>query len=127
METQDSTSTETIPPKEMFELFQKLMNIPEWFGTWSLAAGIIGFFVSGLYVLASIQLLQVKKNAIKLFYYATGITIGFKLLSGVVAVLGLSFIGLTMMVSSVFGIVINLVLLIVVATGNKEAFAEQAA
>ncbi|HIJ65077.1 MAG TPA: hypothetical protein HPP77_03930 [Candidatus Hydrogenedentes bacterium] len=116
-----------MPPVAPFKAFQKMWDFPEWFGTWCVVAGFLALFVSGFYVFASIRLIQVKPSAIKLFYTAAGIAIGFTLLRGVVAMAAESFMGLGMLMGGMFGLVINVVLLIVVATADKEAFSSQQA
>ena len=108
--------------EEVFEVFNKMWDVPEWFNTWSIAAGVIGLFVSGFYIIASIFLLQIKRASIQLFYTALGICICFALVKGIVAVSAMTIIGMSMMVWSVLGLIINIVLLTVVATSDKKVF-----
>jgi len=110
------------PPVEMFGFMEKFWNFPPWFKTWSLAAGITGIFVSGFYIFASILLLLVRKNGIRLFYWAAGISIALSLAKGIAGVMANPLIGVSMMVWSIVGIVISVVLIIVVATSDKQAF-----
>ena len=44
-------------------------------------------------------------------------------MKSVIAMAAMSFMGMGLMMGGMFGVVINVVLLTVVATGNKEAFA----
>jgi len=127
IENQEVTNPQQIFPKKMFETMKKMLDTPDWFDTYCIIAGIVAFFVSGFYVFASIQLLQTKPTAIKIFYSAVSLTIGFSILKSIVAMVAMSFMGMAMMMGGTFGIVINVVLLIVVATGNKEAFILQEA
>jgi hypothetical protein len=122
MEKQVAADPRQAPPKEMFKVFEKMWDVPEWFGTWCVAAGLIALLISGFYLFASIRLLQVKPTAVRLFYCAAGLSIGFALLKVVVALAATSFMGMTMMFGGMLGLIINVVLLIVVATGNKEPF-----
>ncbi len=121
-EMQKNIEENEAPPEEAMNMFNKIWNMPGWFKTWSVVAGIIGLIISGFYIFASIGLLQVKKSAIKMFYWVVGICIGFTFLKGVIAVSALSFIGISLMVGGLIGIVIDVILLIVVATGDKQAF-----
>ncbi len=127
MEKQETTDPQQTAPKEMFKTMEKMWDVPDWFDTYCVVAGIAALFVSGFYVFASIRLLQTKPTAIKLFYSAAGLDIGFTVLKSVVAMTAASFMGMGMMMGGMFGLVITVVLLIVVATGNKEAFAKQEA
>ena len=109
-------------PTEMFKFMGKMWEFPEWYGKWIVIFGVIKLFLCGLYLFASIRLLQIKPSAIRLFYLAAGLTIFLSLLKGIVSLSALSFIGFTMMFGVMFGVIIDIVLIIVVATGNKEAF-----
>jgi hypothetical protein len=109
-------------PTEMFKFMGKMWEFPEWYGKWIVIFGVIKLFLCGLYLFASIRLLQIKPSAIRLFYLAAGLTIFLSLIKGIVSLSALSFIGFTMMFGVMFGVIIDIVLIIVVATGNKEAF-----
>ena len=77
--------------------------------------GLIGVFVSGFFILASIRLLQVRRSAIKLIYAALAIEIIANILllpEGIVL----------KTISILSGVVIYIVLLLVVAAGDKRAF-----
>ena len=127
IEKQETTNPQQMPPKGMFKAMEKMWHVPDWFDTYCMIAGIAAVFVSGFYVFSSIRLLQTKPTAIRLFYSAAGLAIGFNILRSAVAVVAMSFMGMAMMMGGMFGVVINVVLLIVVATGNKGAFASQEA
>ena len=109
-------------PMGIFKSFSKMMDFPDWFGTWSIISGILKLLVSAFFLLASIHLLQMKTSSIKLFYWAAGSSIALGVLKGIVALSAVSFMAIAMMFGGVFGIVIDIVLIIIVATGNKEAF-----
>ena len=123
MEKLETTNPQQMPPTEMFKAFGKMADVPDWFTTYCVMAGITALFVSGFFVFSSIRLLQTKPTAIKLFYLAAGLSIGFTIVKSVIAMAAMSFMGMGLMMGGMFGVVINVVLLTVVATGNKEAFA----
>ena len=112
-------------PLGMFKSFTKMFDFPDWFGTWSIISGILKLLVSAFFLLASIRLLQMKKSSINLFYWAAGSSIALGVLKGIVAVSAVSFMAIAMMFGGVFGIIIDIVLIIVVVTGDKEAFYRQ--
>ena len=112
-------------PLGMFKSFTKFLDFPDWFGTWSIISGILKLLVSAFFLLASIRLLQMKRSSINLFYWAAGSSIALGVVKGIVAVSAVSFMAIAMMFGGVFGIIIDIVLIIVVATGNKEAFYSQ--
>jgi hypothetical protein len=111
-----------MPPKKMFEMMQKMWNLPEWFSTWSVIAGLFQLLISGFYLLSCIWLLQMKPASINMFYCAAGTKILLGIVNGVVAIMASSLMIMMMMAWGVVGIVFHIVLLIVVASGNKEAF-----
>ncbi len=109
-------------PMGMFKSVTKMFDFPEWYGTWSIISGIIKLAISALFLLASICLLQLKPSSIRFFYWVAGSSIALGVIKGAVAVLAVSFIGIAMMFGGIFGIIIDIILIIVVATGNKAAF-----
>ncbi len=114
---------EDFPPEEFIEIGAKLLDLPDWFYTWSIVFGLIGFFVYGYYLFTSIWLLLIKKSAVRLFYIAIALSICFSLLRTVVASFTNSLIGFFLMAGSSFVLAVNIVLLIVVAASDKRVFA----
>jgi hypothetical protein len=112
-------------PLGFFKSFTKMFDFPDWFGTWSIISGILKLLVSAFFLLASIRLLQMKRSSINLFYWAAGSSIALGALKGIVALSAVSFMAIAMMFGGIFGIIIDVILIIVVATGNKEAFYSQ--
>jgi len=113
------------PPMEMFKVMEKMWDTPEWFGTWMVVGGTLKLLLCALYLFASIFLLQTKRFAIPMFYCAAGSSIALGVVKGVLAVLILPFIGMMVMFGGMFGVAIDVVLVAVVATGNKDAFLPQ--
>lgn len=109
-------------PIEIFDMMQKMWEVPEWFGTWSIFSGLSKAAVSALMLLASIWLLMLKKAGIKLFYIAAGLSIFLCVAKGIIALSAMSFMMMAMMFGGAFGAFIDVVLIIVVATGSKEVF-----
>ena len=108
--------------KEMFGSMKKMLELPEWFGLWAVFAGIAKGLISVVYLLAGIFLLKTKTFSIRLFYWAAGSSLLLCVISGVVGISASSFMAISMVFGSAFGAVIDIVLIIVVVTGDKEAF-----
>jgi len=106
----------------MCKTMEKMWEAPDWYDTWNLIVGMITLVVSGFYLFAAICLLQLKKYAIKFFYFALAISIVLTLLKIVISMLATPSLGLFIFFGGTFGLIVNIVLLIVVATNNKEAF-----
>jgi len=100
---------------ESFKMIARLWDMPSLHNS-CVIIGLIGVFVSGFFVLASIRLLQVRRSAIKLIYAALGIEI-------IVNILLLPEGIVLKTISILSGVVIYVVLLLVVAFGDKQAFA----
>lgn len=111
---------------EFFESMMKMWEMPDWFGTFSIFSGVAKALISALYLLASIWLLQIKPVGIRLFYWAAGASIALCAVKGAATLSAFSFFGMAMMMGSVFGALIDIILIIVVVTGNKDAFCAQA-
>ena len=112
-------------PLGIFKSFTKMFDFPDGFGTWSIISGILKLLVSAFFLLASIRLLQMRRSSIKLFYLAAGSSIALGVVKGIVALSAVSFMAIAMMFGGILGIIIDIVLIIVVATGNREAFFSQ--
>ncbi|MEJ2156412.1 MAG: hypothetical protein P8X96_13825 [Desulfobacteraceae bacterium] len=106
----------------MVQSMQKMWEAPEHFGTWSVVTGILKLLVSGFGLFAYICLLQKKPYSVKLVYWALGLGIAVAALKGTVMLSSMSLMAVAMMFGSVFGLVINIVLLIVVIMGDKSAY-----
>ena len=113
-----------VQPKDVFAMFDRMLDMPPWFSTWAMAAGITGFVVYGFYLYASIMLLLMKRPAVRLFTIALSVAIAFSLVKTGVAFASQSFMVFSMLAGGLFGIAVNTVLLIVIATSDKQAFAQ---
>ena len=128
LDEQEDSIDRTVWTKDRLAMVKKLVNLPDWYISWYLIAGFLSLLISAFYLFASIRLLQVKQSAISLFYFAVGGSIFITLVKNLVGILSETFItGILPLFCSFFGIVVHLVLIIVVATGNKEAFQKQKA
>ena len=121
-------------PKDQAELqkVQDVINqmigqVPDWFKTAVIILGVLGVIVNGVYIFACIALLLVKSYAVRWFYVAVALSIALTVSRGVAAVLSTKFIGLGVAVIGLVGIVLDVILLVVVATGRKEAFLQESA
>ena len=105
----------------------KMLNkdkIPAWYGPIAVIMSLISMAIAAFYLFTSILLLQTKPSAVLLFSLAVVVSIGFAILHAVVALLA-GPMGIGLMLTGIFVSVVNVVLLIVVATGDKEAFTQQ--
>ena len=81
--------------------------------------------ISGLYLLCGILLLMIKPLAPVLFKITLGLSIVWGVISGLIYGLSDNFLLIMSIPGSVSGIVIDVVLLVVIFVGNKEAFSVQ--
>ena len=106
-------------------LQQIIGQVPDWFKTAVVIFGVLGVIVNGVYIFACIALLLVKRYAIRWFYITIALSIALAVSRGIAAVLSTKFIGLGVAAIGLVGIVLDVILLVVVATGNKEAFLQE--
>jgi len=106
-----------------------LYNIPVWYGPIAFLASLISMAIAACYLFTSIWLLMTKPSAIPLFSLACVVSIVFAILQGVVSMIAMPVWGMGMGigVTGIVVAVVNAVLLIVVATGDKVAFQSQSA
>ncbi|MBI9075415.1 MAG: hypothetical protein JEZ02_08405 [Desulfatibacillum sp.] len=119
---ENGESTTAPPPVAVFEMMEKMWNMPEWFRTWAMIAGILQAVVCGFILYACLLLLQLKKSAIKIFYWSAGLKMAMAILNIAAAFLAMSFMGFAMAAGGGVSIVVFGVLSIVVVTGDKSAF-----
>ncbi len=126
MAENDITEPQDMPAEEIFQMMEKMWDVPGWFDVFCVIAGLLGVLVSGFYVFSCIRILQVRPAAIGLFYAAAGVSIGFTLVKGVFVMAAMSFMGMSLIVGGLLGVVINTVMMIVAATADKTAIAPPA-
>lgn len=107
---------------QAFKTFEKLWDLPEWFSTWSVFSGSAKAIISAFYLYAAISLLLLKPSSIRLFYWAAGASIALCVAKSIVATFATSFIGIAILSGSAAGALIDVVLLVIVATSEKDVF-----
>lgn len=107
---------------ELFTMIESMFNFPEWYKSWMVVSGILSLLINGFYLLAAIWFMQLKRRAIPLIYTALAFSITLSITKVVVAVNALSAFAMMMMSGGIIAIVIELVLLIVILTSDKECF-----
>ena len=103
-----------------------LYNIPVWYGPVAFLMSLVAMAIAACYLFTSIWLLMTKPSAVPLFSLACVVSIGFAILHGVVSMIAMPMwgmgMGMGMGMTGIVVAVVNVVLLIVVATGDKTAF-----
>lgn len=106
--------------KKILNQLTEMWNYPDWFPAWSVVSGVLKILVSIAYLIAGILLLQLKHYAVRVFYWAAGCSIAVALFKAIIYVAAMSFAGIIM--AGIFGWIIDIVLIVIVATSNKSAF-----
>jgi len=111
------------------EQFKQMMrgffgDQPSWFGPACVALGVIGLVVNGFYIFASVTLLQLKAKAARLFTTVLGVSIALGLTRAVVMMNGFSFLAVPTLMSGLVGVVLDIVLLVVIATADKSVLGQ---
>ena len=121
---EEDTETEEIDFFGKKQSVEEILDLPEFTKTWIVRFGYIGAFVSILYMLGGLFLLVRKSFSIKLVYAALVISI---LCSGAQAAVLTSssssgIIAISTGLSQIFGILIDIILLAIVFSSDKEAY-----
>lgn len=109
-------------PLKIFDFFSDKMDLPDWYRTYALLFGVVSMLIAGFYLLCGILLLMLKPLAPLLFKITLAFSILWGVISGLIYGLSDNFVLIMSIPGSVAGIVIDIVLLVVIFVGNKEAF-----
>jgi hypothetical protein len=112
---------------EMSETMTNMFQMSEFTQRWTVRFGYIGVVVSLIYILGGVFLFVIKPFSIQLAYGALILSIIFGITQTIVLTMEPSsgFVALASGYSKIFGVVIDIVFLIVVATADKTAYAVQ--
>jgi len=121
-----NTSAGTVPSSTIPDLsnaFAKVFKTPPaWLSTWQTGSSAISACLWLLLLIASVGLLQLQPWGIPMFYGASGGGIAFALVKSGVLISTMGVMGFPMSFGVVPGLVVNLIMLFVVVTGDKSAF-----
>lgn len=110
--------------ENMQKTMSKMFYMSDFTKTWIVRFGYIGVLVSLVYVLGGVFLLNKKNYSIKLAYAALAISIAFGVTKGAVlsSEASTGFIALSTGFSQMFGIVFDIIFLVVIATSDRSAY-----
>jgi hypothetical protein len=111
------------PARGVFRMFSGMFDTPEWFESWCRIGGTLVVLLSGFYIFAAIWLLRIRPGAPGMFCLAASLGIVMAIAKVVVALSLGSLMSIGMVMGGAVGGVIDIVLLAVVVSGNKERFA----
>ena len=121
MEAQKKNGQDMKPMLDMMDKFWG--HQPEWFGTASVVLGLVGLLINGLYFYSSIALLLMKKHSLPFMYTSIACSVTLIIVRSFILAAGYAILGLGMVVMGLIGAVLDLVLLVVILTSDKKAFA----
>jgi hypothetical protein len=103
------------------DIFDKLLApLPLWFTPWSVCVGLLSLAIAGAYVFGAIWLLLVKPSAPRIFCAALVASIAAAIMRAIGLIFAMGLMGVAMGMGGVFGVVIDLILLIVVLAHRQE-------
>ncbi|MFH2065237.1 MAG: hypothetical protein ABIK15_08585 [Pseudomonadota bacterium] len=109
---------------EMMSMVKSNDSVPVLAANWMYYSSIVKIFISVFYLIVSIMILRKKASAILLFYWVAAANIVFGLLNAGVSFSMASDINVGVILWVSFGVILNIVMISVVAKGNKEEFQE---
>ncbi|WP_200975277.1 hypothetical protein [Echinicola sp. 20G] len=110
--------------REAFTQGMNMFSISEYAKRWTIIFGYLGILVAGFYFLSGIFLLVKLPRAIKMVFIALIISIAFSFLQTIVMVFddNSGFMTLSLGVGNLFGVVLDVILLIVLLAVDKSTY-----
>ncbi|MGA3117904.1 MAG: hypothetical protein ABSF90_26155 [Syntrophobacteraceae bacterium] len=96
-----------------------------WSSSVFVSIGIIGILINSIYIFTSISLILLKKFAIRMFYITMVLSIAFAIVRMASALMVQTAMGWALATSPIPGLVIDIILLVIIIIGNKQAFYEK--
>ena len=124
---ENSLSDQAIIIDNMSKTMGDMFYMSEFTKTWIVRFGYIGIVVSFIYILGGVFLLIRKPFSLKLAYGALSLSILFSVIQSIVISIDSAsgFMAMSAGFSQVFGIIIDIILIIVIATSDKAAYYPQ--
>jgi hypothetical protein len=107
-----------IDPTSMFETMEDFMSVPPWYSKYTYTNGSLQLTLGALYILASIFLLLGKRGAIPFFLSIAAVSAVRNIVALAAGICMTSFIAFWSMATGAWGFLIDLVLIIVVASSR---------
>lgn len=124
MEKLDETANSPVLDmiRKFHTLFQKIMNMPEWFQSWSVIAGLLGIFINGAYLTGAILLLRLKPRGLTLLYLFLPLSIALGITRTLVSVSAFGDGAYYLMGGTLVAAMIEGVLFLTLLRANKSVF-----
>lgn len=116
------SASQDFNPFAILHFLNEKMEIPDWFRTYAPVFGGISILISGFYLFSGIFLLMLKPLAPVLFQITLGVSILWGIISATIYGMSENALLIMSIPGSIAGIVIDIVLLVVLLIGNKDAF-----
>lgn len=110
---------------KMVESIEEQFQIPDWYSDLAMLFGIVSMLVAAAYLIAGVFLLMVKPFAIKAMFVALGVSIVWAVVQSFIYMQTASMMLMAQIPTSIASIVIDIVFIIVVVVGSKEAFSAE--
>jgi len=110
---------------KMMETMEDQFQMPDWYSDAAPVIGGVSILISAFYLLAGIFLLMTKEYAVKAIVIALGLSIAWAIVQSLIFMKTANFMLMAQMPMAIASIVIDIVFLIVVVIGSKEAFSVQ--
>jgi len=110
--------------KNMTESMQEMFFMSEFTKKWTVRLGIIGLIVASIYILSGVFLLIKKPFSIQLVYFALLLSVLFSITQSVILTSDAAsgFMAKSSALSNIFGIVFDIILLIIIVLMDKSAY-----
>ena len=122
LEIEKDGEKQKVDMSKIFEDMHEQFQFPNWYISWAMVIGLISMAAAALYFLSGIFILMTKSYSIKMLYIAIGVSIFWALFKIIIYSQSGNFMLMAKTPNSVASLFIDIILIIVVLVGSKEAF-----
>ncbi len=120
----DEARNDRHAPKALLNSIQDMMDYPPWFKTASVVFGLTGMLIAGFYLFSGIWFILMKASADKLLIAALLFSIIWEIAWAALLATGIGGFAIFMAVGTIFGLIIDVVLLAIVMMNDRSVFSD---
>ena len=108
---------------EVMAAVTDVFDVPKWFAEWAFTIGVISMAIALLYCFGGISLLMANEISLPIFYCVMGMSILWEIIRIALFAQSEAILLLVQIPFSVFSIIIDVILLLIVLTSRRTSFA----
>lgn len=109
------------PPEAFLSFMHEFWDMPGWYRSWMIVNGLLSALIYGFYLFAAIGFLSIKRNSLRMMYWALWLSMCWKVIGTVVGMSAGTIIAI-LAAGGILSVMFDLVLLVVILTNDKTKF-----